>query len=292
MVKLRFYSPEQACDIVGGCTTKGEMAEFVCRSYGIPIEKTLYIGDSTADIALMEKTGFCGCPSNAQDDVKKYVRKRKGFVSKKDRTEACLRAFKKYEEEGLFAIISDVDGCLRSRGITTDEQLAQISSYVKNSKGFYTSHPPLTICTGRSYEQSVEEIIKPMGFTAANIAEEYLETWPPLMFENGSVLYHVHSGTVENVIQRKFPDYLQCINHIKRRFDERKHELDCLIDKEGLVIPFKRNMFTIDVPLGLRGTGKGKEFQEKVFEIVNRICDNVGIEIKKAGGKNEKDNNC
>jgi N-acylneuraminate cytidylyltransferase len=50
---------------------KLDAAKQICEKAGIPLSKTAFIGDDINDIELMENVGFCFCPSDAVDDVKK-----------------------------------------------------------------------------------------------------------------------------------------------------------------------------------------------------------------------------
>ncbi len=116
MVSLEFYASRPVCDIVSPEVTKNNMVKRVCASYGMPLEKIVYIGDSISDIGGMELAEYCACPQNASADVKEYVTANNGYIAKKKTTLGCLEIFSKFVKPlNLFAIISDVDGCLYIR---------------------------------------------------------------------------------------------------------------------------------------------------------------------------------
>lgn len=57
-------------------------------------------GDEVADISMFNKSDICGCPSNASEEVKKYVQKRGGFLACNPYTLGA-REFMNYLEEQL-----------------------------------------------------------------------------------------------------------------------------------------------------------------------------------------------
>ncbi len=159
------------------------------------------------------------------------------------------------------------------------KKMAKVANFINKSKGFYSIKPPLTTCTGRSYGQSVGWILEPLGIVKENIPQDMLESWPPFMFENGSVLYHVHSGRVENLLESSSPDYVECVISLKQKFMERFDELNPFFDGEVARVPPKRNMFTVDVPHNHRGTQRGEEFSEEVLRIAGEICNDLGVAL-------------
>ncbi|MEG7280064.1 HAD family hydrolase [Mesomycoplasma ovipneumoniae] len=72
-------------------TNKGSAVEFVAKSFGIDVQKTMTIGDSPNDISMLEKTNFSYAMANGYEIVKKTA---------KLNTSAC-------DQQGLVYAIKD-----------------------------------------------------------------------------------------------------------------------------------------------------------------------------------------
>lgn len=61
--------------------SKGSAARFLAKLDNIDLSASLAIGDSEADISLFRQVRYIGCPYNASEPCKRFVRQRKGKVS-------------------------------------------------------------------------------------------------------------------------------------------------------------------------------------------------------------------
>jgi len=61
---------------------KGDAVRYILEFLNLKKENALGIEDSYhSGITMLKETGFVACPANAQDELKKFVRKRNGYVS-------------------------------------------------------------------------------------------------------------------------------------------------------------------------------------------------------------------
>lgn len=60
---------------------KASGARFYAATMGVELSQILGIGDSAGDFPMMELVGYVGCPSNARDACKEFVRQRGGHIS-------------------------------------------------------------------------------------------------------------------------------------------------------------------------------------------------------------------
>lgn len=51
--------------------TKGKAVEFLAKHYGVPIEKTIAVGDNLNDLAMIEAAGIGVCVGNGVDELKR-----------------------------------------------------------------------------------------------------------------------------------------------------------------------------------------------------------------------------
>ncbi len=79
LIKISYSSI--AVDIAPPDINKASGLDFLAKTSGISPENMLGIGDSNGDLSFLEKVGFVGCPSNANQDCKEAVRKKQGHVS-------------------------------------------------------------------------------------------------------------------------------------------------------------------------------------------------------------------
>lgn len=63
---------------------KATAVKTLAENLNFDLSKAVCIGDSGGDIPLMEIVGNPSCPKNANDKVKKIVKKKKGYIAKKD----------------------------------------------------------------------------------------------------------------------------------------------------------------------------------------------------------------
>jgi len=79
--KITISHSNIAVDISPAGIDKASGVKFLAQYTGIDLKKTLGIGDSNGDFPMLEQVGYIGCPSNASEEVKEVVKKRKGYIS-------------------------------------------------------------------------------------------------------------------------------------------------------------------------------------------------------------------
>jgi len=60
-------------ELYQNCHEKAPIAELLIKKYKLTWAETAYIGDDLIDIPVLKKAGFSACPSDAVDEVKKYI---------------------------------------------------------------------------------------------------------------------------------------------------------------------------------------------------------------------------
>ena len=79
--KITISHSNIAVDISPAGIDKSSGVKFLAQHTGVDLKKTLGIGDSNGDFPMLELVGYVGCPSNASEEVKEVVKKRKGYIS-------------------------------------------------------------------------------------------------------------------------------------------------------------------------------------------------------------------
>lgn len=70
-----------AVDISPVGVTKATGLKFLSQIIGVSVKQMLCIGDSRGDFAAFQEAGFVGCPHNASEECKQFVRQREGYIS-------------------------------------------------------------------------------------------------------------------------------------------------------------------------------------------------------------------
>lgn len=78
--------------IFQGVSNKLLKLEELMENYQLSFEEVAYIGDDENDLECMEKCGFCACPNNAMDVIKKLC----SFVSKYNAGDGAVREIIEY----------------------------------------------------------------------------------------------------------------------------------------------------------------------------------------------------
>ncbi|MBW2971273.1 HAD hydrolase family protein [Candidatus Woesearchaeota archaeon] len=174
----------------------------------VSAEQLVFVGDALTDMQGLELVRFPACPSNAHPKVKQLVESKKGYIAKRSRLAGCLdildefvpdvnHILKNEEQQGLYCVVFDFDGCLFEKTITFVEKdqpqlLAQFRRHVQECKGPFTDKPVLTINTGASigtFKDYVENwnfpLYKAYGFNPTDVPKKFPNVWPPMMFEDG-----------------------------------------------------------------------------------------------------------
>jgi hydroxymethylpyrimidine pyrophosphatase-like HAD family hydrolase len=66
-------------------SSKGAMMSLIIKN------PSASFGDSIPDISMFEKTNYCGCPLNSQNEVLDYVKERKGFLGSEGYTKDAIK---------------------------------------------------------------------------------------------------------------------------------------------------------------------------------------------------------
>ena len=85
-------------EVVNKAYSKATAVEFLAKYYGVPVEKTLAIGDQLNDIPMIERAGFGAAVANADEALKRVA----DFVSDKTNDEGAVGSIIKkfvYTEE-------------------------------------------------------------------------------------------------------------------------------------------------------------------------------------------------
>jgi hydroxymethylpyrimidine pyrophosphatase-like HAD family hydrolase len=85
-----------AIDILVKEINKGSSAIELSKETGVPLENIVMIGDSRGDFPAMEVVGLVGCPSNASEECKDFVRKKGGKISERPWVEGVIDIIKDY----------------------------------------------------------------------------------------------------------------------------------------------------------------------------------------------------
>jgi len=70
-----------AVDISPAGIDKASGVRFLTEKTGVPLEKTLGIGDSRGDFPMLEIVGHVGCPANASEECKKLINRKGGHIA-------------------------------------------------------------------------------------------------------------------------------------------------------------------------------------------------------------------
>ncbi|HBJ76868.1 MAG TPA: 3-deoxy-D-manno-octulosonate 8-phosphate phosphatase [Porphyromonadaceae bacterium] len=76
-------------EIYQGVHDKEEKLKEVANSFQCTLEECAYIGDDLNDLGCFEICGFCGCPNDAVDTIKK----KSDYICKKDGGDGAVREF-------------------------------------------------------------------------------------------------------------------------------------------------------------------------------------------------------
>ncbi len=69
----RFAAKLGIRSVITGCKHKGDALQDFCRSTGIPLERTAFMGDDVNDLPALAIAGLSVAPANAQPQVKTQV---------------------------------------------------------------------------------------------------------------------------------------------------------------------------------------------------------------------------
>lgn len=78
---IKVFAFENSISIIPKGISKGGALELLAKEQGLDLKQCLAIGDSKNDISFLKKTGLVGCPQNADEACKRFVREKKGKIS-------------------------------------------------------------------------------------------------------------------------------------------------------------------------------------------------------------------
>lgn len=266
-----------ACDLRFPGWNKGTNIKRFLESNKINPNKVIYMGDSNSDTEGMIVVKYAACPANATIKVKECVKGKSGFISKLSGINGAIDIFENYLKNlKLKIVITDIDGVIYEGGITKKQEIESFrKNYVEKCKGHESEKPPITFCTGRSYNDS-KYIIKNYGFTSKHIPTKYHNIWPKLLIENGTIQYNPITKEITNLMGNKNEKLLIRIEkRIKPQLIKLEKEL-----KEKIEMERKITMISIIIPNKFRGTNKADIFAKKVKEILKKIYKIEGIMLK------------
>ena len=87
---LRVILTTDGIDIIPCHINKGSAIEFLAKDEGVDLKCSLGIGGSMSDISFLNKMGMVGCPYNAVQICKDFIKGRRGHVSLKLYTEGVI----------------------------------------------------------------------------------------------------------------------------------------------------------------------------------------------------------
>lgn len=277
-MKARYTTTTSACDLNLEGYDKGTNIQRFLASSRINQGRVLYIGDSDTDINGMRVVRYGGAPANASSNLKDFIN-RDGiyltrFISPHEGLDGFDQLYAWYAE-GLELVITDVDGVIYERDVTKPEQKGRFrKEKIEGCLGPKSKRPPITICTGRGVKVA-KGIIADYGFTKESIPERYHDSWPKLLFENGTILVDPITGKVESLMRA---EESESIRKIKIGIEDAIKELQPVYGDEA-TIDEKDTMVTVRIPKPIRKTQTAIDFTAIVYGIMVRTSEKFGIEL-------------
>lgn len=255
---------------------------------GIPLHQVAAIGDGANDLPFLSipDLAIIGCPGNAQNKIKNYLKDRQNsFISKRDGFEGFKEFYDICSQSCISTVFSDRDGVIINKGY--NEKFANELDDIF-TKSFMLENPSLKILTGSSYDQNIM-IVKIASHR--KYARRYSYADPFLVLaENGSIQINVFDGSIKKLANVLNVDYLhwlksefqtEFVNSVNKTI---LHKYDLAWSKnhidfiEALYIPKKTTMVTIDLPRFTKDgkdygkTIKGKSLSKELLEIMEDIA--------------------
>ncbi len=94
-------SAEFLVEIVSKSYSKGTAVEFLARHYGVPLEKTIAVGDQLNDISMIEKAGLGVAVKNADEALKARADYICEFTNEESAIARIIEKFGFYEEKNI-----------------------------------------------------------------------------------------------------------------------------------------------------------------------------------------------
>ena len=91
---LKTVISKNSISIMPAGINKGKATELLAQERGLDLKQCIGIGNSPSDISFLEKTGLIGCPQNADDECKKFVKGKKGYISQHNYAEGTADVIK------------------------------------------------------------------------------------------------------------------------------------------------------------------------------------------------------
>lgn len=95
---LKTVASKNSISIVPAGINKGVAVEMLAQERELNLRHCVGIGDSKFDIPFLERVGLIGCPQNADDICKRFVRERNGRVSKYCYAEGVVDVIKYFSQ--------------------------------------------------------------------------------------------------------------------------------------------------------------------------------------------------
>ena len=96
---LNMHVSAGGIDIMPENIDKAEAIKKLQKKINFNLKDSISIGDSGGDLPLMKIIGHPSCPKNASDSVKEIVRKKGGYISKKEFGQGVVDILKHYYKD-------------------------------------------------------------------------------------------------------------------------------------------------------------------------------------------------
>ncbi len=97
---VTIYHSKIAVDISPPGIDKSSGVRFLSQCTKVNLDEMLGIGDSKGDFPMLNLVGFIGCPSNASEECKELVKRKKGYISPYQYAKGVADIIRSFLEEG------------------------------------------------------------------------------------------------------------------------------------------------------------------------------------------------
>jgi hypothetical protein len=275
-LKIKYLTKPQALNIepFEGLERVDSVRFVLEKLMSLTLKEIAYVDDMLVSaLPFIEKgVRVIMAPSNAEESLKRLVLEKGGFVSTKRSTEAVAEFLteiypNQYQSNHsvIHSIYFDMDGILweRERFDEIYPFLNVIANYIKNCKGPYTSHPPISIVTG-AYKESLNQALNYIPLNKQSIPAQFHRdkppfVWPPIIFEEGYFVYDPITETTFDLTEEKYglvsPVYQELIVLLRKlgeKINKRVPTINKKLRAECKIAPKEKGGYNLDLPLEIR----------------------------------------
>jgi hydroxymethylpyrimidine pyrophosphatase-like HAD family hydrolase len=91
---LKTVISKNSISIIPAGINEGKAVELLAQEKGLDLRQCIGIGISKSDISFLKKTGLIGCPQNADNECKIFVKGKKGYISQHNYAEGTADVIK------------------------------------------------------------------------------------------------------------------------------------------------------------------------------------------------------